>query len=442
MFMRTRIANEQLAQSQAQRAAYQAEHYALRQALALIEFTPDGEVVQASPPFLNMMGYALDQLLGQHHRVLCEQTFAHSREYAEFWRRLRQGQSFSDQVLRLTRDGRRLWLDVSYVPVLDAGGQVQRIVKLASDITQRTLRAQTESSYVRAIDRSSAVIEFDLQGQVVKANPNFLQVMGYRLEEILGRHHRLFCLPEEAQSQAYQQFWAALNRGEYRAGQFQRLNRQGASVWLQATYNPLFDAQGQLYGVVKFASDISLQIQQRDLETQAAQLAFDTSRQTDEHAKRGAAVVQQTVAVVQEIAGELQDVAHNIGALSAQSEEIGSIVSAIRGIAEQTNLLALNAAIEAARAGEHGRGFAVVAEEVRNLARRTSQATLAITEVVGKNRDLARQAVDSMQSGTLKAEQGVTLASQAGDVILDIQQGAQQVVEVISDFAQTLDRHR
>ncbi|MCQ4240175.1 methyl-accepting chemotaxis protein [Pseudomonas stutzeri] len=153
-------------------------------------------------------------------------------------------------------------------------------------------------------------------------------------------------------------------------------------------------------------------------------------------------MVQQTVSVVQSIADELQQVAQGIGALSAQSEEIGSIVDAIRGIAEQTNLLALNAAIEAARAGEQGRGFAVVADEVRNLARRTSQATVAITEVVGKNRELAREAAGSMQSSTLKAEQGVNLANQAGTVILDIQHGAQQVVEVIGQFAQTLDRHR
>ncbi|MCF6781613.1 methyl-accepting chemotaxis protein [Pseudomonas stutzeri] len=146
--------------------------------------------------------------------------------------------------------------------------------------------------------------------------------------------------------------------------------------------------------------------------------------------------------VVQSIADELQLVAQGITALSAQSEEIGSIVETIRSIAEQTNLLALNAAIEAARAGEQGRGFAVVADEVRNLARRTSQATIAITEGVGRNRELARQAAGSMESSTLKAEQGVNLANQAGTVILDIQQGAQQVVEVVSQFAQTLDRQQ
>src|SRR5690606_20401099 len=158
--------------------------------------------------------------------------------------------------------------------------------------------------------------------------------------------------------------------------------------------------------------------------------------------RHGAAVAQRTVGVVQSMADEVQLVAQGITALSAQSEEIGSIVEAIRSIAEQTNLLALNAAIEAARASEHGRGFAVVADEVSNLARRTSQPTIAMAAGVGRNRELARQAAGSMESSTLKAEQRVNLANQAGTVILDIQQGAQQVVEVVSQFAQTLDRQQ
>lgn len=440
MFMRTRSLKKALNESLAQQAILDAERAALRQTMAMMEFSPAGEILEASAPFLALLGYSLNEIRGRNHRTLCDPTHVNNREYADLWRRLCQGQNVSERTLYVTRDGRQLWLEASYVPVRGADGSVQRIVQVASDVTERTLRSQMESSFVQAVDRSMAVIEFDLQGHVLNANSNFLKVMGYRLEDIRGQHHRLFCQPEEAQSAAYREFWSCLNRGEYRSGQFRRVDKRGVSVWLQATYNPLYDARGQLYGVVKFASDITRQVQQRELESQAAQLAFGTSRQTDEHARNGAAVVQQTVTVVQSIADELQQVAQSIGALSAQSEQIGSIVDAIRGIAEQTNLLALNAAIEAARAGEQGRGFAVVAEEVRNLARRTSQATMAITEVVDKNRELAKQAVSSMQSGTLKAEQGVSLANQAGSVILDIHHGAQQVVEVIGQFAQTLDR--
>lgn len=442
MFTRTRRLNDALQQSHAQLAVLRGEQAALRNAMAIIEFSPAGIVLDATPPFLAMAGYSLDQLRGQHHARLCESSYAHSREFADLWQHLRSGKQLHQQVLRQTREGHTLWLDASYIPVCNDSGSVQRIIKVATDITQRTLRSQAESSYVQAVDRSMAVIEFDLEGKVVHTNPNFLKVMGYRLEEVRGKHHRMFCEPDEVQSVEYRKFWGRLNRGEYSSGLFARINKQGARVWLQATYNPLFDAQGTLYGVVKFATDITRQVEQREVETQAAQLAFDTSRQTDAHAEHGTAVVQQTVGVVQSIADELRQVARDISALSEQSEEIGSIVGAIRGIAEQTNLLALNAAIEAARAGEQGRGFAVVADEVRNLARRTSEATVAITEVVGKNRELARRAEHSMRSGTLKAEQGVSLANQAGSVILDIHLGAQQVVQAIGQFAQTLDQHR
>ncbi|RRV15519.1 PAS domain S-box protein [Pseudomonas saudiphocaensis] len=442
MFMRTRKHNDTLREHQAQLTILENEHDALRSAMMVIEFSQDGLVLDANAQSLTALGYTLSEIRGRSHRQLCDTAHTGSHAYKAFWQALQLGRAHNEQVQLLGRDGQQIWLQASYIPLCEANGRINRIIMLATDITEQTLRAQAETSFMQAVERSMAVIEFNLRGEVVNANANFLQVMGYRLEEIRGKQHQLFCQPEEVQSETYRRFWAGLNRGEFNSGLFQRLTKHGKKVWLQATYNPLFDANGKLYGVVKFASDITQRIEQRDAVTRAAQLAFDTSRQTDEHARHGAAVVQQTVGVVQSIADELQLVAQGITALSAQSEEIGSIVETIRSIAEQTNLLALNAAIEAARAGEQGRGFAVVADEVRNLARRTSQATIAITEGVGRNRELARQAAGSMESSTLKAEQGVNLANQAGTVILDIQQGAQQVVEVVSQFAQTLDRQQ
>jgi methyl-accepting chemotaxis protein len=442
MFIRTRKHQDVLHETQGALASLEAERAAFHQSMAIVEFTPSGEILGANALFLNMTGYVLDDILGKHHRVFCAPEYADSREYAALWQTLAQGEGSEQQHLQLARDGLGSWVQASYIPVRDQRARVERVIQVSRDINDRVLRAQAESSFMQAIDRSMAVIEFDLGGHVINANVNFQKVMGYGLEEVRGQHHRIFCEPGEVQGEAYRDFWARLNRGEYKSGLFQRVDRHGNTVWLQATYNPLYDAQGHLYGVVKFATDSTREVEQRQTESKAAQLAFETSRQTDEHTQLGTAVVQQTVTVVQSIADELQQVATGISALSAQSEEIGSIVDAIRGIAEQTNLLALNAAIEAARAGEQGRGFAVVADEVRNLARRTSQATVAITEVVGKNRDLARQAVNSMQSSTAKAEQGVKLANQAGTVILDIHRGAKQVVEVMGEFAQTLDQRR
>lgn len=290
---------------------------------------------------------------------------------------------------------------------------------------------------LQAIRPSMAMIEFNLEGEVVSANQNFLDLMGYRRDDVIGQHHRLFCLAEDSRSDDYRQFWARLNKGEFMSDRFRLVTKQGQQVWLRATYNPLYDANGRVYGVVKFASDITAQVERRDSEAAAAQLAHDIAKETDVSADHGTRTVAQTVAVVADIASELAHVAEQIEGLNKQSEQITSIVQVIRSIADQTNLLALNAAIEAARAGEQGRGFAVVADEVRQLASRTSQATQEINGVVQQNQNLTRNAVASMATTRERARTGVDLANQAGEVIREIRSESQRVVEAVAQFSVT-----
>ena len=429
-----------LAHCQLQLADASATLAALDRSMALIEFQPDGTILNANSNFLSLMGYTLAEVRGQHHRLFCEPGQSSSREYSEFWRRLASGEFVSERFLRRDKQGREIWLEGCYNPVLGASGRVEKVLKIAADISAEVRKEQEQNSLINAINRSMAMIEFNLQGEVLSANDNFLSTMGYRLEDIRGKHHRLFCNREEADSAGYKSFWAQLNRGEYVSGRFQRLGRNGQPIWLRATYNPVFDSNGKLYKVVKFASDVTEQVQHQEAESRAARIAYDTALQTDATAQQGAQVVQRTVEVMQGIAGELNRAAEGISAVSEQSEMISSIVQTIRGIAEQTNLLALNAAIEAARAGEQGRGFAVVADEVRSLAGRTSQATVEIVEVVRRNHELAQGAVNSMDASKDKAEQGVRLANEAGAVILEIQEGARRVVDAISQFTATLEQ--
>ncbi|WP_394559896.1 methyl-accepting chemotaxis protein [Aquipseudomonas alcaligenes] len=410
---------------------------AIRKGMALIEFSPQGEILDANAAFLDTVGYRLEEVRGQHHRMFCSPQLLSSPDYARFWQRLAQGESFSDRFMRVAKGGREIWLEASYLPVRDPQGNVGRVIKVATDITAQVEAEHQHSSLLNAISRSMAVIEFNPDGTVREANDNFLHTMGYRLDEIRGQHHRLFCEAHEVASEDYRRFWQRLNQGEFVSGRFKRIAKDGRAVWLRATYNPLYDANGRLSGVVKFASDITNQVEHREAESAAAQLAFDIARETDESAVKGAATVDNTVQVVRGIAAELSQVAQQIGALSNQSERISSIVQVIRGIAEQTNLLALNAAIEAARAGEQGRGFAVVADEVRNLAARTSQATLEINDVVQQNQDLAHRAVSGMDGSQAKVEEGVRLANQAGEVMLEIRDEAQRVVDAIGQFTQT-----
>ncbi|MEH6687423.1 MAG: PAS domain-containing methyl-accepting chemotaxis protein [Halopseudomonas sabulinigri] len=412
---------------------------AISKSLAMIEFSPNGDILDANETFLNCMGYRMDEVRGQHHRMFCARELLSSSEYTRFWQRLANGETFSDRFMRLAKGNRAVWLEASYLPVKDANGKVTRVIKLATEITQQIHTEQEHQSLLNAIDRSMAVISFNNHGEIVSANENFLQTMGYRLEEVRGKHHSIFCDPHEAGSEGYRRFWQRLNSGEFISDRFKRMTKSGQEVWLRATYNPLYDAGGKLYGVVKFASDITAQVERRHAESAAAKLAFEIAAETDESARKGSSTVEETVQVVRSIAGDLDSVATHIGALSTQSERINSIVQVIRGIAEQTNLLALNAAIEAARAGEQGRGFAVVADEVRNLAARTSQATVEINDVVQQNMELAQQAVAGMTGSQSKAEQGVALATKAGEAMLDIRDEAQRVVDAIGQFAEAID---
>ncbi|MDD0845062.1 PAS domain-containing methyl-accepting chemotaxis protein [Pseudomonas sp. Gutcm_11s] len=431
------VRNE-LSQCQSQLFASEQMLAAIRGGMALIEFSPQGEILDANAAFLSTMGYRLEEIRGQHHRMFCSQQLLGSPDYARFWQRLAQGESFSDRFMRVAKGGREIWLEASYLPVRDMGGQVCRVIKVATDITAQIEAEHQHSSLLNAISRSMAVIEFNPDGTVREANDNFLHTMGYRMEEIRGQHHRMFCEAGEAGSEGYRRFWQRLNQGEFISDRFKRIAKNGRVIWLRATYNPLYDANGRLSGVVKFASDITSQVEHREAEAAAAQLAFDSARETDSSAVRGAGTVDEAVHMVRGIADELGQVADKVGALSEQSERISSIVQVIRGIAEQTNLLALNAAIEAARAGEQGRGFAVVADEVRNLAARTSQATVEINEVVRLNHELAQQAVGGMDGSKVKAEQGVQLVNRAGEVMLSIRNEAQRVVDAIGQFTEAM----
>ncbi|SFA43843.1 methyl-accepting chemotaxis protein [Metapseudomonas otitidis] len=409
----------------------------IRRSMATIEFTPDGIILDASPAFLNVVGYRLEEVVGQHHRLFCPRQLAESAAYQQFWQRLRQGERFSERFMRLNHAGEEIWLEATYLPIQNGLGQTLRIMKIATDITAQIKAEHRHESYINAISRSMAVIEFNLAGEVVTANQNFLNLMGYRLEDILGKHHRMFCVDEDTRGDEYRQFWARLNQGEFLSDRYRRVTRDGRVVWLRATYNPLYDANGRLYGVVKFASDITAQVERRDAEAAAAQLAHDIAMETDVTAAQGTQTVARTVDVVTEIATNLGTVADQIEGLNKQSEQITSIVQVIRGIADQTNLLALNAAIEAARAGEQGRGFAVVADEVRQLASRTSQATVEINSVVQQNQNLARSAVSSMSTTQDRAREGVELANQAGEVIREIRSESHRVVDAVAQFSVT-----
>ena len=405
----------------------------LQNAVACIEFKPDGTILSANPLFMKVMGYSLKEIVGQHHRIFCSPGWPGSPEHAHFWQRLRNGESFSDKFMRLTKSGRPVWLEAHYIPVKDPQGRVVKIVKLASDITSHVEDVLEQRAMMTAMERSMAVITFTPEGEIIKANDNFFSVMGYIPEEITGRHHRMFCSEEVRNSAEYSNFWARLKHGDFISGQFERINKRGETVWLRATYNPVFDENNRPYKVVKFASDVTAQVIKNQQERDAAQHAWHAAVDTQENTRTGATVIEGSVAVMNTIAAELDTVTREITNLNTQSRHISERVETIRKIADQTNLLALNAAVEAARAGTHGRSFAVVANEVRTLAANINYATQEIEGVVRDNHTLANQALKNIEASRSRAEEGVTLAQKAGKVVADIQLNASQVVEAIGN---------
>lgn len=406
--------------------------------MLVMEFTPDGKVRFANDNILTALGYRLEQVQGRSLDTLIPPSFREHPNHPALMSALRDHEHWSGAFRLLRGDGREAWLRAIWQPVKDARGELVSFTLCANDLTQTIETAKEHEGLIKALLRSTAVIEFNLAGEVLTANDNFLSAMGYRLSDLQGRHHRLFCAPEENNSPEYRAFWERLNRGEYVAGRFKRIDSQGREVWLEASYNPVVDAHDKLYKVVKFATLITSQVKQEQTVSDAAVIAYDISLRTDDSANKGASVVQQTLDVMHQIVDKVQDAAQGIEALDKQSLLISTIMQTIRGIADQTNLLALNAAIEAARAGEQGRGFAVVADEVRQLAGRTSQATEEIVDVVQKNQSLARNSVAAMSSSREQAEKGLLLANEAGAVIVEIQEGAQQVVTAIGQFTRQL----
>ena len=408
---------------------------ALNKSQAVIEFELDGTIITANPNFLHAMGYALGEIQGKHHSMFVDKDQRESAEYRAFWDALRRGEHRAAEFKRLAKGDRPVWIQASYNPLMARNGKPFKVVKFATDITAQKLRNADYEGQLKAIHKSQAVIEFDLDGTIITANDNFLKALGYRLDEIKGQHHRMFVAPEERQGTAYQAFWEALRRGEYQAGEYKRLGKGGRAVWIQASYNPIQDADGTVMKVVKFATDVTAQVEdrmrraelQKSIDADLGQITESVAA-TSERVTSAAGASTQASSNMQAVAAGAEELAASVGEISRQAadalaisqqavtqanetstivsglasaaQKIGDVVKLINSIAEQTNLLALNATIEAARAGEAGRGFAVVASEVKSLASQTAKATDEISGQVAEVQNTTSGAVGAIEAIT------------------------------------------
>ncbi len=466
---------------------------AIDNAYAYIEFDLEGRVLTANANFLKALGnYSLDEIKGKHHRMFVDQNFSNSNEYAKFWSDLKAGAIQNNSYKRIAKDGREIWIQAIYAPVKDEMGRIFKFVKIATDITEEKNKALEASAKIEAIGKAQAVIEFNLDGTIITANENFLKTLGYDLNEIKSRHHKMFCEPDYVNSQQYRYFWDKLNRGEFDTGEYKRIGKNGKQVWIQASYNPIMDANGKPYKVVKYATDITtvknmiqsieetakvLAGASTELTATATEMSATANRTNKESLSASTAAEQisagitavatnteEMVASIKEIArstSESSEMAkttmqraretnQTITQLGISSQEIGDVIKVINSIAQQTNLLALNATIEAARAGEAGRGFAVVANEVKELAKQTAKATHEITNKIGAIQKDTQGAVDAIGgisaaverlnsiSGVIAAavEEQTSTSSEVSRVVIEAKQGVESIAGTIKNVSQ------
>ncbi|ACI56897.1 methyl-accepting chemotaxis protein [Rhizobium leguminosarum] len=465
---------------------------AISKSQAIIEFDLNGNILTANENFCNALGYRLNEIVGKHHSMFCEPAYTATPEYRAFWARLGRGEYDAGAYKRLAKGNREIWIQASYNPV-SKGGKPFKVVKFAADITAAKKQAVEDSGKLEAISRSQAVIEFTPKGDILTANENFCQAMGYSLAEIAGKHHSIFCDPAHTRTEEYSSFWRRLANGEFIANEFVRFGKGGREIWIQAAYNPIVDADGKVYKVVKFATDVtqrmsaisqlggalrqlsegdltmtvdtpfvpSMEQLRHDFNTAVKGLA-DTMKTIGENAvaiaagsseigtsadsfskrtEQQAASIEETAAALEEITTTVNDssrradeagrlvavtkqgaeqsgvVVRNAVAAMDQieqsSREITNIIGVIDDIAFQTNLLALNAGVEAARAGEAGKGFAVVAQEVRELAQRSAKAAKEIKALINTSSELVKNGVGLVgQTGKALEE----IVTQVGDI--------------------------
>jgi methyl-accepting chemotaxis protein len=403
---------------------------ALDRSQAVIEFAMDGTILAANKNFLDAMGYTIDEIRGRHHSMFVDEGERTSEEYRRFWAELNRGAFQQAEYLRIGKGGREVWIRASYNPLLDARGKPYKVVKFATDITADKTAALDFVGQIAAIGRSSAVIQFELDGTIADANGNFLSAMGYTIEEIRGKHHSMFVDPDEARGAEYREFWDLLRAGRFKSGEFRRLGKDGRTVYIQASYNPILDSRGKPFKVVKFATDVTQAVLAR-MRNEKARRMIDDSLDIDgeitnanEQASSAASASAQTTANVQAMAAGAEQLNASVLEISQSmtksrgeadnafrraeeadastqrlahaAEAMTSIVALIQNIAGQINLLALNATIESARAGEAGKGFAVVAAEVKNLARQAADATEKIGSEISGIQSITRTVVDGL----------------------------------------------
>ena len=387
---------------------------AIRKAQAVIEFTLDGKILDANENFLKVLGYTLDEIRGQHHSMFVDPTFRQSVDYRLFWEKLGRGEYEAGQYRRVGKGGKEVWIQASYNPIMDASGKPFKVVKYATDITEQKLRNADFEGQLAAIGKAQAVIEFTLDGKVLNANENFLKVLGYSLDEIRGQHHSLFVDPAFRQSAEYRLFWEKLGRGEYDAGQYRRVGKGGKEIWIQASYNPIMDANDKPFKVVKYATDVTEQV-------------------------RAAKILQLAVQQTQEIvtAAKNNDLSQRVP-LEGKTGEIEALCGGVNGLLDSMTAIVTSIIDSSGTIATAAREIAMGntdlsqrTEEQASSLEETAASLEELTTTVKQNADNAQQANKLASSASDVAVKGGKVVNEVVQTMDGITQASRKIAEII-----------
>lgn len=391
----------QINQQESQNAVHelQAIHSALNRAQSVIEFTLDGYITHANENFLAVMGYTLEEVVGQHHSMFCEPSFEQSAAYVDFWADLASGKIERAEYKRIGKGGREVWINASYNPVLDAEGRVHKIVKFATDVTAEKARTAELAGLVDAMQKAQAVVEFDMDGLLVNANENFLNLMGYAIDDVRAEHHRVFCDDDYAASLAYRKFWQKLNRGEFDCGRYRRLGNNGKVVWIQATYNPILDLNGNPVKVVKFATDITEQVlleqgcaARAEAEQRKVAVLLDLVARAADGDLTGETVVVGDEPLDQLSRGVMKMIADLRGVIGEVVGAAGKLSGSSRTIADRSNVVAASAQALGATVEEMNASVDGLTASIGSIARSTTDAN-ALAQATRNEAEVGAKAV-------------------------------------------------
>lgn len=385
---------------------------ALGRSLAIIEFDTSGKILSANENFCTAMGYTADQVIGKHHSMFCEPSYANSDDYRQFWKNLAAGRFDKRQYKRIANGGQEVWIEASYNPVM-AGGSVKSVVKLATVITETKRKASEDAGKLEAISRVQAIIEFTPTGDIITANQNFLDAVGYKLEEIQGKHHRIFCEDSVRNDPSYNEFWRTLAGGTFTAAEYKRLSKSGKPIWIQASYNPIFDENGKVFKIVKYATDVTDRVVAVD-DLAASLTALANGDLTG------------TISVP--FTPTLERVRHDLNA------SLEKLQGAMRDVAKSTSSITM--------------GAREISDATDNLARRTEQQAAAleqtsaalheITRTVAQNAERAEESGRLVANTKADAEQSGLIVGKAIDAMGRISQSSSEIgniIGVIDDIA-------